>query len=113
MNRNSLFAALHIIPFVIFAQSTMDWSAPLPPAPAWDGKSQALMVDADDPWITPSERTGLTATPSYAENVAWLKKLAAAAPEVQLISIGTSHEQRDIWMVIVSAEQVSTPAALK
>jgi hypothetical protein len=113
MNRNLVLAALLIIPLVIFAQSTMDWSAPLPPAPAWDGKSQALLVDADDPWITPSERTGLTATPNYAETMAWLRKLAAAAPQVQLISIGTSHEQRDIWMVIVSTEQASTPAALK
>ncbi|MFC1548174.1 M14 family metallopeptidase [Candidatus Neomarinimicrobiota bacterium] len=113
MYKHILTLTLLVIPLVTDAQSTIDWSAPLPPAPAWDGKSQALLVDADDPWITPSERTGLTATPNYAETMAWLRKLAAAAPEVQLISIGTSHEQRDIWMVIVSTEQASTPAALK
>ena len=113
MNRNSFVLVYLLIPFAAHAQSSVDWTAPLPPAPAWDGKSQALIVDADDPWITPSERTGLTATPSYAETVAWLKKLAAATPEVLLISIGTSYEQRDLWMVIVSTEKVSTPAALK
>jgi hypothetical protein len=113
MNRYSLFAPLLIIPLVIGAQSTMDWSAPLPPAPTWDGKSQALIVDADDPWITPAESTGLTATPGYDETITWLKKLASAAPEVHMLSIGISHEQRDIWMVVVSADQVFTPAALK
>ncbi|MFC1484438.1 carboxypeptidase, partial [Candidatus Neomarinimicrobiota bacterium] len=89
MYKHILTLTLLVIPLVTDAQSTIDWSAPLPPAPAWDGKSQALLVDADDPWITPSERTGLTATPNYAETMAWLRKLAAAAPEVQLISIGT------------------------
>ena len=47
----------------------------LPPALPWHGKSEKLIVKADDPWITPSERTGLTATPSYDETIAWLKKL--------------------------------------
>jgi hypothetical protein len=113
MYKHIIAFMLLVMPLAANAQSTMDWSAPLPPAPAWDGKSQALMVEADDPWITPSESTGLTATPSYAETIAWLRKLAAAAPEVHMLSIGTSHEQRDIWMVIVSEEQVFTPAALK
>jgi hypothetical protein len=113
MDRYTYFAALLMIPMLVSAQPNMDWTAPLPPAPDWDGASQSLMVDADDPWITPSERTGLTATPGYDETVAWLKKLAAAASEVQLVSIGTSHERRDIWMMVVSADKVFTPAALK
>ena len=34
----------------------------LPPAPAWSGASEKLIGSAKDPWITPSEKTGLTAT---------------------------------------------------
>ena len=89
------------------------WAAPLPPVLPWDGKSQELIVAQDDPWITPAERTGLTATPTYAETVAWLERLAAAAPELNLVSLGKSHEGRDIWMVVASAEGAFTPATLK
>ena len=95
------------------SQDDMDWTAPLPPAPPWDGRSQALIVGADDPWITPAERTGLTTTPGYVETVAWLKKLVAAAPELQMVSLGASPEGRDIWMVIASADRAFTPTALK
>ncbi len=89
------------------------WQAPLPPEVPWDGKSQQLIVPDDDPWITPSERTGLTATPSYEETVAWLENLAAAAPELRMVSLGKSYEGRDIWMVVASADRAFTPAALK
>jgi len=89
------------------------WQAPLPPEVPWDGKSQELLVDDDDLWITPAERTGLTATPNYDETVAWLQRLAAAAPELSMVSLGKSYEGRDIWMVIASKEQAFTPAALK
>ncbi len=86
------------------------WKAPLPPELPWDGKSQQLIVPDDDPWITPAERTGLTATPTYEETAAWLEQLAAAAPELQLVSLGKSYEGRDIWMVVASAERAFTPA---
>jgi murein tripeptide amidase MpaA len=84
----------------------------LPPEIPWDGASRALVAAADDPWITPSEATGLTATPRYAETVAWLERLVAAAPELAMVSVGKSHEGRDIWMVIASAEGATTPEAI-
>ncbi|MFB0516390.1 MAG: M14 family metallopeptidase [Candidatus Neomarinimicrobiota bacterium] len=93
--------------------TAQDWSAPLPPELPWDGKSQELIAAENDPWITPAERTGLTATPSYDETVAWLEQLVAAAPQLSMASLGQSYEGRDIWMVIASTEQVFTPAALK
>src|SRR3974390_2797906 len=46
----------------------------LPAVKPWSGASEALIVKPDDPWITHSERTGLTETPSYDETVAYLKK---------------------------------------
>ena len=109
------FALLFFLPLLLpTATYPQDqWPAPLPPELPWDGQSQELIVAQDDPWITPAERTGLTATPTYDETVAWLQRLAAAAPELNLVSLGKSHEGRDIWMVIASVEGAVTPATLK
>jgi len=87
-------------------------SAILPPELPWSGESRSLIAAPDDPWITPSEATGLTETSRYDATVAWLSKLVAAAPQLELVSIGTSAEGREIWMVVASAEGASTPRAL-
>jgi Zinc carboxypeptidase len=85
----------------------------LPPELPWDGASRSFMVPDNDPWVTPSEVSGLTRTPSYDETVAWLERLAAASDQVSLVSLGTSHQGRDIWMVIASAGGAATPEALQ
>src|SRR5688572_6546631 len=85
----------------------------LPPLIPWSGQSRALAVPAGHPWITPSESTNFRTSPSYDETVAWLKRLDAAAPELQMISIGRSAEGREIWMVIASKERAFTPEALR
>ena len=51
----------------------------LPPLIPWEGRSRALVVAKDDPWITPAETMALRKTPSYDETFAWLRKLVAAA----------------------------------
>ena len=85
----------------------------LPPVPAWNGKSRALVARPDDPWITPCEASGLQRTPRYAETVAWLRRLADAAPEIDMVSLGRSPEGRDIWMMIASSELAFTPETLR
>ena len=85
----------------------------LPPLIPWDGKSRALVVPKDDPWITPAEKNDLRTSPSYDETVAWLQKLVAAAPQLKMISLGKSSDGRDIWMVIASQEKKFTPEALQ
>lgn len=77
----------------------------LPPAIPWHGRSEKLIVKADDPWITPSEATGLTATPSYDETVAWLRKLDAASPLIRMEVFGRTPEGRDLYVVIASKDQ--------
>jgi hypothetical protein len=72
----------------------------LPPAPAWRGASERLIAPPADPWITPSERTGLTATPSYDETIAWLRRLDAASPLVRMESFGRTAQGRELWVVI-------------
>ncbi len=85
----------------------------LPPLIPWNGKSRALVVAKDDPWITPAEQSDLRASPSYDETVAWLRKLVAAAPQLKMISLGKSSDGRDIWMVIASQQKQFTPEALR
>src|SRR5687767_6609986 len=78
------------------------FAAILPPNIPWDGASRALVVPANDRWITPAEASGFRTTPSYDETVAYLRRLVAAAPQLKMTSIGKSAEGRDIWMIIAS-----------
>jgi murein tripeptide amidase MpaA len=88
-------------------------TAVLPPEPPWSGHSRSLAAPADDPWATPCERSGFRRTPRYEETVEWLRRLAAAAPELQLVSLGRTPEGREIWMVAASRERAFTPEALR
>ncbi|MHC4934054.1 MAG: M14 family metallopeptidase, partial [Planctomycetota bacterium] len=74
----------------------------LPPALPWDGASRSLLVERDHPWATPFEKGDRNTTPRYDETIAWLKRLCKAAPELEMVSLGKSHEGRDIWMVVAS-----------
>lgn len=85
----------------------------LPPEIPWEGKSLALVAGSSDPWITPTETSGFSRTPRYDETIAYLRRLAAAAPEIQMVSLGKSPEGRDIWMAVVSRERAATPESLK
>ena len=89
-----------------------DTESLLPPLLEWSGKSENLIVSTDDPWITPSEKTGLTSTPSYDETTRWLKRLVQAAPELEMISIGKSLQGRDFWMVVASSDGDFTAQAM-
>lgn len=76
----------------------------LPPVPDWKGKSLKLIANSNDPWITPSEQSGFTTTPGYSETVRWLEKLCQSTQTMRMISIGKSASNRDISMVIASAD---------
>ncbi len=95
------------------AGAAAEIQAVLPPEIPWKGKSLSLAVAPGDPWATPAERARFERTPRYDETVAWLKRLVAAAPELRLVSLGRSPEDRDIWMVIASRERALTPEALR
>ncbi len=87
------------------AQGLKAWETDsLPPTLAWHGASETLIAKASDPWITPSERTGLTASPNYAETRAWLEKLDAASPLIRMEAFGVSPEGRDLLAVFASKD---------
>lgn len=76
----------------------------LPPAPAWSGASEKLIVPPDHPWITPAEKTGLTDTPNYEHTIAWLTKLAEASPHIALETLGVTAAGRKLVAVIASSD---------
>lgn len=102
-----LLILIGIVTFPLNAQSI------LPPVQEWHGKSENLIAKANNPWITPTEKSDFVTTPTYDETMNWLKKLADASPLLTLISIGKSPEGRDIMMVIASNDKRVNAAALK
>ncbi len=83
--------------------SAMKIVAPLPPAPAWHGKSEALLVAPDAEWATPAERSGMVRTAGYAEVRAYLDRLAAASPLIHVVTIGKTSLGHALLAVIVSS----------
>lgn len=78
--------------------------APLPPELPWHGASERLIVGPDNPWITPGEANGFTATPTYAETRAWLERIDAASPLIRMETFGRSPQGRDLLAVFVSED---------
>ncbi len=85
----------------------------LPPALPWRGRSEGLLLAPGHPWATPFEASGATRTPSYDETLAFLRRLAAASPELGLVSLGKSGERRDVWMAIAARGGAATPEAVR
>jgi murein tripeptide amidase MpaA len=72
-------------------------------------RSQAAAPD----WRTPSEITNYRTTPDYAETVAYLDRVAKAAPaQVKIENFGKTGEGRDLKIVIASKDGVFDPAAI-
>jgi murein tripeptide amidase MpaA len=86
--------------------NTAPWDQPfLPPAPAWDGASRALLADAANPWITDFERDpAKDFSPNYAATRAWFDRLDAASDLIRIEQFGTSPEGRPIYAVIASRD---------
>jgi murein tripeptide amidase MpaA len=85
----------------------------LPPALPWNGASEELIAKPGDPWITPSEKTGLTETPAYEETIAYLKKLAAASRLISLKEFGRSAQGRPLYVVVAARDRTFTPEAAR
>lgn len=85
----------------------------LPPIIQWHGASEALMKNADHPWVTEFELSGGKVSPDYEATMAWLDKLVEHSPMLNKVSLGTSPQGREIWMIIASKEGAATPTELK
>jgi murein tripeptide amidase MpaA len=84
----------------------------LPPVIEWHGASESLVAGPRDPWQTPAEASHFAHTPTYAETMVWLARLADTTPRLQLVPLAESWEGRTIWLVAASAEGASDPATI-
>ena len=95
-----LIAALAILAMPAKATEQQRIEAPLPPLVPWSGASEKLIAKPNDIWITPSERSGLTASPSYAETRAFAEKMVAVSPLLKLEIFGKTPQGRDMFAII-------------
>ena len=64
-------------------------------------------------WATPAEKSCYATTPDYAETMAYLRRVEAAAPQqVKIETFGKTGEGRELDIVIVSRDGVFDPAAI-
>ncbi|WP_368309097.1 M14 family metallopeptidase [Luteibacter sp. CQ10] len=69
-----------------------------------------LALHAKDSWITPAEASHFRTTPSYADTLAYLHRLADAAPGVLRVeTFGTTPEGRPMTVVIAAKDGDLTP----
>jgi hypothetical protein len=99
---------LFFVPFFQLSSQTF-----LPPIIEWHGKSESLIANPNNPWITSAEKSNFETTPSYDETFDWCKKLCNSSPLLTLVAIGKSLEGRTIYMIIASEEKNITASALK
>jgi murein tripeptide amidase MpaA len=81
------------------SQAAADW---LPPLPAWQGSSEALIQSKGQPWVTPAELTGLTDSPDYAATLKYLSALVDSSDLLMLEQFGVSAQGRPLYVVKAS-----------
>ena len=65
-------------------------------------------------WTTPAEASQFRTTPSYADTLAYLQRLATAAPgKLRLATFGTTPEGRPMTVVIASGDGTFSPEAAR
>ena len=77
----------------------------LPPAPPWQGASQALIRSPSDPWVTAFEADPAhDFSPNYVDTRKWFDRLDAASDLIRIEPFGVSPQGREIYAVIASKD---------
>ena len=105
--RSAFSVALMITAVPLAAQAP-----PLPPVLPWSGRSETLIASKDDRWSTPAEQAGFQASPSYRQTRAWLERLDAASPLLEVRTFGRTLEGRDLLYVRASKGGAGKPIVL-
>ncbi len=71
-----------------------------------------LNVTAQD-WQTWYEKSNYTETPRYEETIEYCQRLDQASPQVSMVSIGKSPQQRDIQMLVVDKDGLNDPKLIR
>ena len=100
MNHGFILLFLLTLTSPAFAELVSPIAAPLPPLAPWKGQREKLPVGQGHKWISPGEKSGLTASPSYDETRAFAEKLVAASPLIRLEVFGQTPQGREMFAII-------------
>ena len=95
---------LRLGPFLITAALAL-----LPSSAAAQSSSPAVPPS----WLTHAEKTGYRETPTLDDTNAFIRRLAAASPWIQVKSFGRSGEGRALTLVVAAKGGSHTPAAAR
>ncbi|PQJ54982.1 M14 family metallopeptidase [Psychrosphaera saromensis] len=85
----------------------------LPPIKQFQGKSLQLVKDKSDKWQTGFEKSNMQSTSNYQNSIKYITELANSDQQFNIVSIGKSPQNRDIWMLIASKDGAKTPEQLR
>lgn len=69
----------------------------------------AQSLHANDSWLTWYELHNRNQTPSFAETIAFSKRLAEASPIVHYITFGSSHQNRELGLLVLDKDGLTDP----
>ena len=111
----SKFAPLLLVPLLWSlpcASSAATSASILPPAAAWRGASEKLLVPAHDRWATPAEKSGFVSSPDYAQTRAYLDALDQASPLLSVHAFGASYQGRELVYVLAKKPGSGRPVVV-
>lgn len=71
------------------------------------------LISQSDSWITFYEQSGKKATPGYTETMDFLQRLDKESDRLNLLSFGTSPQQRDLVYAIYDRDGLSDPVEIR
>jgi hypothetical protein len=113
MKKLLISCLIALTPLAVVAQAQEPLEALLPPLAPWKGASEKLQLRANHPLATPGEKSGLTLSPSYADTMAYVRKLAADSPLFTIEVFGKTPQGRGMIAVIArKPSQTKKPVLL-
>lgn len=73
----------------------------------------SLQAGEKDRLLTACEKSGFIRTPRYAETIAYSRLLAESSPLIHYTTFGTSPEGRELPLLIVDKDGLTTPEAIR
>jgi len=110
------FSSLFITPFrlVSLAASASNATAPrlLPPAVPWTGASEQLVAAANDPWITPAEKSVSRTPPDAPSTLGYRRAMDAQCGLLSLHTFGKSYQGRELVCAPASKPGLGKPVVM-
>jgi hypothetical protein len=102
MNKLRFRAALRLVALLLCGLLAME-----------ENRAQTNPTPPPAEWLTHAEKTEYRETPTYADTIAYARRLAAASPLVEYREFGTSGEGRALPLLVAAKHGATTPEAAR